>query len=64
MDFQAAPLAEGFGEVTERGWPANEVMPVHSRPFAVHARVTAGETWRDPFAALDAPALPPVSQPC
>jgi hypothetical protein len=41
----------------------NEVVPVHSHPFAVHARVTAGEMSRDPFAALDAPALPPVPQP-
>jgi hypothetical protein len=63
MDFQAARLAEGFDEVTERVWPANEVVPVHSHPFAVHARITAGEMWRDPFAALDAPALPPVPQP-
>jgi hypothetical protein len=63
MDFQAARLAEGFDEVTERGWPANEVTPVHSHPFAVHARVTAGKMWRAPFAALDAPALRPVPQP-
>ena len=63
MDFQAARLAERFDEVTERVWPANEVVPVHSHPFAVHARVTAGEMWRDPFAALDAPPLPPVPQP-
>jgi hypothetical protein len=63
MDFQAARLAEGFNEVTVRVCPANEVVPVHSQPFAVHARVTAGEMSRDPFAALDAPALPPVPRP-
>jgi hypothetical protein len=34
MDFEAARLAEGSGEM-----------------------------WRHPFAALDAPALPPVLQP-
>jgi hypothetical protein len=63
MDFQAARLAGGFDEVTERVWPGNEVVPVHSHPFAVHARVTAGERWCDPSAALDAPALPPGLQP-
>jgi hypothetical protein len=63
MDFQAARLAEGVDEVAERGWPANEVRPVHSHPFAMHAQVTAGEMGRDPFAALDAPARPPVPQP-
>jgi hypothetical protein len=47
MDFQAARLAEGFDALTERVWPATEGVPVHSHPFA----------------ALDAPALPPVPQP-
>jgi hypothetical protein len=63
MDVQAARPAEGFDELTERVWPADEVAPVHSHSFAVHARVTAGEIWRHPFAALDAPALPRVPQP-
>ncbi|HMG52279.1 MAG TPA: hypothetical protein VK601_02330 [Kofleriaceae bacterium] len=40
-----------------------QAAPVRSHPFAVHAGVTAGEMWRHPFAALDAPALPPVPQP-
>ena len=63
MDLQAARLAEGFDEVIEQVWPANVVVPVHSNRFAVHARVAAGEMWRDPFAALDAPVLLPVPQP-
>lgn len=45
MDFKAARLAEGFDEVAERVWPANEGVPAHAHPFAVHALVTAGEMW-------------------
>jgi hypothetical protein len=63
MDFQVARPAGSPDEVTERVWPANEVMQVHSHPFAVYARVTAGEMWRNPFAALDAAALPLAPPP-
>jgi len=44
-DFRAARLAEGYDEVAERVWPANQVVPPHGHPFAVHALVTAGEMW-------------------
>ncbi|HEX3760582.1 MAG TPA: hypothetical protein VHW23_17830 [Kofleriaceae bacterium] len=44
-DFATARLAEGYDEVTERVWQPAQVVPAHSHPFAVHARVTAGEMW-------------------
>ena len=44
-DFKTARLAEGFDEVTERNWAPNQVVPIHTHPFAVHALVTAGEMW-------------------
>ena len=45
IDFKAARLAEGFDEIAERVWAANQVVPEHTHPFAVHALVTAGEMW-------------------
>ena len=44
-DFEAASLAEGFNEVVERRWDANEVLEPHRHPFAVKALMVAGELW-------------------
>jgi PAS domain S-box-containing protein len=44
-DFEAASLAEGFDEVVERRWDANEVLEPHRHPFAVKALMVAGEMW-------------------
>lgn len=48
IDFEAyrlARLAEGFDEVAERTWPPGATVPPHAHPFAVKARVVAGEMW-------------------
>jgi CheY-like chemotaxis protein len=44
-DFEAASLAEGFDEVVERRWDANEVLEPHRHPFGVKALMVAGEMW-------------------
>jgi RluA family pseudouridine synthase len=43
--FQQQALAEGFDEVLERTWEPNTVLDTHTHPFAVKARVTAGQMW-------------------
>ena len=43
--YRAERLAEGFDEVAERSWPAGAVVDTHTHPFAVKARVVAGEMW-------------------
>ena len=48
MDFETfkqQALAEGFDEVLERTWEPNTVLATHTHPFAVKARVTAGQLW-------------------
>jgi quercetin dioxygenase-like cupin family protein len=44
-DFEAASRAEGFDEVVERRWDANEVLEPHRHPFVVKAVMVAGELW-------------------
>jgi PAS domain S-box-containing protein len=44
-DFETASLAEGFDEVVERRWDANEALEPHRHPFAVKALMVAGEMW-------------------
>jgi hypothetical protein len=44
-DFRQQALAEGFDEVLERNWEPNLVLETHTHPFAVKARVTAGQMW-------------------
>jgi len=44
-DFQQQALAEGFDEVLERHWEPHVVLDVHTHPFAVKARLTAGQMW-------------------
>ena len=44
-DFEAASRAEGFDEVVERHWDANEVLEPHRHPFGVKALMVAGEMW-------------------
>jgi RluA family pseudouridine synthase len=44
-DFRQQALAEGFDEVLERSWEPNLVLETHTHPFAVKARVTAGQMW-------------------
>lgn len=43
--FRTEALASGYDEVTERQWPAGEVLPTHSHDFDVHAVVVQGEMW-------------------
>jgi tRNA pseudouridine32 synthase/23S rRNA pseudouridine746 synthase len=43
--FKQQALAEGFDEVLERTWEPNTVLETHTHPFAVKARVTAGQLW-------------------
>ena len=43
--FKQQALAEGFDEVLERTWEPNVVLETHTHPFAVKARVTAGQLW-------------------
>jgi quercetin dioxygenase-like cupin family protein len=43
--FKAAALADGFDEVLVREWEPNQVVDLHSHPFAVSARVVRGELW-------------------
>lgn len=43
--FEAAARAEGFDEVLERRWDGGVVVPTHTHPFAVKARVVRGEMW-------------------
>lgn len=44
-EFEALALAEGFDEVLERTWPADATLDTHTHPFALKARVVAGEMW-------------------
>ena len=44
-DFEAASLAEGYDEVVERRWDANEVLEPHRHPFVVKGLMVAGEMW-------------------
>jgi len=43
--FEAQALADGYDEVLSRDWPADAVVAAHSHPFAVRARLAAGEMW-------------------
>lgn len=43
--FAAAAAAAGYEETLVRDWPADAVVDEHSHPFAVLARVVAGEMW-------------------
>lgn len=43
--FRRDALARGFDQVAERQWPAGELVPEHTHPFAVEALVVAGEMW-------------------
>jgi hypothetical protein len=44
-EFKQQALAEGFDEVLERSWDPDVVLDTHTHPFAVKARVTAGQMW-------------------
>ena len=44
-EFKQQALAEGFDEVLERTWAPDMVLDTHTHPFAVKARVTAGQLW-------------------
>lgn len=43
--FTAEAQALGFAQVVAREWPANEVVPEHTHPFAAHALLALGEMW-------------------
>jgi quercetin dioxygenase-like cupin family protein len=47
-DFQAferAAREQGFDQVVERHWEPLVVLDTHTHPFAVRARVSAGQMW-------------------
>jgi quercetin dioxygenase-like cupin family protein len=44
-EFETAARREGFDEVVERSWLADQVLATHEHPFAVKALVVAGEMW-------------------
>jgi quercetin dioxygenase-like cupin family protein len=44
-NYQAACLAEGFDEVTERVWTSGAEAATHTHPFSVRALVVQGEMW-------------------
>jgi hypothetical protein len=43
--FEADARAQGFDEVLERQWAPGTVLPSHTHPFALRARVVRGEMW-------------------
>ena len=43
--FRAEALRDGYDEVVERRWEPGTVVPEHTHPFAVAARVVQGEMW-------------------
>jgi len=43
--FKAAALAEGFDDVLVREWAPQQVVDLHTHPFAVSAQVVRGELW-------------------
>lgn len=43
--FRNEARLQGFDEVVERVWPPSTVVATHTHPFAVRARVVAGEMW-------------------
>lgn len=43
--FERDMRAQGFDEVLERRWAPGMVLASHTHPFAVSARVVAGEMW-------------------
>ncbi len=47
-EFEAAARAAGFDEVLERHRAPLTVLGTHEHPFAVQARVVAGEMWLTP----------------
>ena len=44
-EFETAARREGYDEIVERVWPADQALAVHEHPFAVKALVVAGEMW-------------------
>ncbi len=44
-EFEAEAMRDGYDEVLERRWDADMVVPTHTHPFAVTARVVQGEMW-------------------
>jgi RluA family pseudouridine synthase len=49
--FKQQALAEGFDEVLERAWEPHLVLDTHTHPFAIKARVIAGQMWLSSIAA-------------
>jgi hypothetical protein len=43
--FAAESRALGYGEVLEREWLPNQVVPTHTHPFDARALVSRGEMW-------------------
>jgi quercetin dioxygenase-like cupin family protein len=41
--FKASALAEGFNEVLVREWAPQQVVDLHTHPFAVSGQVARGE---------------------
>jgi hypothetical protein len=43
--FEVEARRLGYDEVLERRWEPGTVLPTHTHPFAVAARVVQGEMW-------------------
>ncbi len=43
--FDARARADGFQELLDRDWGADEEVPEHTHPFDARALVTRGEMW-------------------
>lgn len=43
--FDDRARADGFDEVLDRDWGADEQVPEHTHPFDARALVTRGEMW-------------------
>lgn len=44
-EFAAAARSAGYDEVLERRWLPGTVVGTHTHPFAVSARIVAGDLW-------------------
>lgn len=43
--FDAQARADGFEQILDRDWGANEVLPEHTHPFDARALVVRGDMW-------------------
>lgn len=43
--FDAQARADGFDQILDRDWGADELVPEHTHPFDARALVVRGEMW-------------------